>query len=115
MDEKNVEVVIEAFGNKGLKKTFSPEELRGKSIEQILLAVVNQPWQGTDNMTLHMIKDQIAASGGYTARVCKREVNQPIKFVPIGRDSPALPYIQTDNQLRIDIIGDHVVGKYCKD
>jgi hypothetical protein len=113
MDEKNVEVVIEAFGNTSLKKKFTVNEIKEKSIEQIIFAMVNQPWQGEDSVTLQMINKQLTASNGYTSKVYNSEIQQPIKFVPVGRDSPALPYVQNENQLRISVIGQHKVGKVC--
>ena len=113
MTEKNVEIVIEAVGNKSLSNNFTVDEIKGKSVEQILFAVINQPWQGEDNMTLQMIKSQVSASNGYTPKVYREELNQPVKFVPVGRDSPILDYVQ-GTQVMFNVTGDHKVGQNYK-
>lgn len=108
-NEKDVEVVVEAFGNKSLKKRFAEEDIQGKSIEQLISSVVNLPWEGEENMVQQMIKSQLGASNGYTPKVYTGGFNQPVRFEPVKRNSRVGDYIK-DKQLLINVTGDHVVG-----
>lgn len=111
---RNVEISLETFGNKRLTAVLTPEEVKGKSVEQLIANVTGRNWTGEDAMTLQAIRTQLEASGKYTATVGVGGVGAPVKFQPVRLGESAESYVQDlglpEDQLRIAVTGDHTVG-----
>ena len=56
---KNIEVSLEVFGNKRISIVLKPEEISGKSIQNLIDGVINQRWDGEDARNAAIIKKEI--------------------------------------------------------
>ncbi len=113
---REVEVVLEGFGERSLRKVFDAEEVRGKAISEVVATMLSQDWQGSDRGTYNSIARKVqTASGSYVPEVARGGVmlGEPVTFLPVRTRDRVDPYIQ-DNmpqpQLRIAITPAHKVG-----
>ena len=112
--KKNIKVSLEAFGNKRLTVSLRPEEVEGKSVGEIVNAIVNSSWQGEDQHALAIIKQQVNASGGYTPSIEVGGTNLPVRAQPIKLGDKIDRYVedygQTERRVTVSVTGEHVVG-----
>ncbi len=111
---KNIEVSLEVFGNKRLSSVLKPEEVSGRSVQNLIDYVVNQGWSGEDARNAAIIKREMKSSGGYTPTVGLGGRNTPVRFEPVRLGDPIQKYVQpTDlpnDLVRVSVLGKHIVG-----
>jgi len=111
---KNIKISLEAFGEKRLTVTLRPEEVRGKSVKEIVNAIVNKSWEGEDKHTLAIIKQQVDASGGYTPSVQVGSPNLPVRSQPVRLGDNIERYVEDygfpEGRVTLSVTGDHKVG-----
>jgi len=112
--EKNVKVSLEAFGSKRLTVTLKPEEVKGKSVGDIVNTIINKQWQGEDKHALAIINRELSASGGYTPSVEFGGINLPVQTQPVRLGDKIERYIenygQSEAKATLSVTGDHKVG-----
>lgn len=111
---RNVEVSLEAFGNKKLTAVLTPEEVKGKSVDEIIKTLMNRPWEGEDKLTFEALESEIGASNQYFPSIGVGGVLEPVKFQPVRLGEKVEKYVQDiglpEDQVRIAVTGDHDVG-----
>ena len=109
-----VEVSLEAFGKQCLTAVLNPEELKGKTMEDIITMMVHKNWQGEQKNTLAIIDEELKASGGYAPSVGVGGMSSALTFQPVNLGDGVEKYIQDygmpQDQLRVKVTGSHIVG-----
>lgn len=112
---KTIEFSIEAFGNKRLTAALNPDDVKGKSFDQIVKNIVYRDWSGEDKRTAEAIKKEISSSGSYTTSLAKGGSGL-VKFQPVRLGEPVTTYVKPETQenekVRIAVTGDHTVGYF---
>ena len=115
---KQIDIVLEAFGNKRLKATYAPEQIQGKQLHEIVDDMMNKKWNdGEEKMAHSLIAEEMNASKGYVTSIGTGGINsgRPVKFQPARLDERIDVYTKQElpnNTLRIAVNGDHIVGEY---
>lgn len=111
---KNIEVTLDAFGDKKLTAVFPAEDLKGKKVQDIVQMMMTRNWQGEDKQALSILSREVNASNGYIPQVNLNAENLPVKYQPISLGDPITKYVQDngmpEDALRLTVVGDHVVG-----
>lgn len=111
---KNVRVSLEAFGSKRLTLTLKPEEIKGKSVGEIVNTIISKQWDGEDKHALAIINRELKASGGYTPSIELGGRDLPVQTQPVRLGDKIERYIedygQTEARATLSITGDHKVG-----
>lgn len=114
---KQVEVIVEGFGNKRLSKVLSVDEVRGKSIDDQVRMILGGEWQGENRVSQVAIQRKLETTGGqYLPSVARGgvELGRPVEFLPVQPYTKTDEYIQPTrnptDQLRIAIVPAHKVA-----
>ncbi|MBU4086595.1 MAG: hypothetical protein KKB21_03400 [Nanoarchaeota archaeon] len=112
--ERKVEVSLEAFGSKKISALFTPEELKGKKVEDLVRTILAMSWQGEDSRTLAAIQTEMEARKGYVTKAGVYNATNPVKLQPIRLGDSIEPYVQQigspEERVRLSITGIHDVG-----
>jgi hypothetical protein len=112
---RQVEVSLEGFGRKNLSAVLEPQEIKGKSAEEIVQMMVNKEWGPEEQRILEGIKGEMGASGGYSTYVgTLKDIDQPVEYQPVRLEETATRYVydtgDPQEHLRIRVLGNHEVG-----
>ena len=111
---KDLKISLEAFGNKRLTVMLRPEEIKGKSVSDVVNQIINKKWEGDDKHTLAMIRKEIDASGGYVPSIEVGDKNLPVRAQPIKLGDRIEKYVTEYNPneqgVTLAVTGNHIVG-----
>jgi len=117
MGNKQIEVVVEGFGSQSLRQTFDPQDVKGRSVEEVVKLMLNQNWQGQDVATKTSIMRKLDSSGGtYVPEIARggMMLGDRVSFTPARIGDRVDQYVQPGpnqaEQLRIAITPAHKAG-----
>lgn len=114
MRTQTIDVTLEAFGNKKITAQILPEDMIGKTVEDLIKGILSQPHTNEERQTQIILQREMSASGGYSAQLGTSGDNLPVRYQPIALNSSVKDYLDRrtseTSPLKITITGNHRVG-----
>ena len=107
---KPIDVSVEIFGGKQLRKIYERSELEGISLDEIPKKVLALPWKGEQGRIRSDIEKQMNSSGGYTLQVNTAKENMPVVLEPVRLEDKVINYIRQRDSEPYDEIKIFVLG-----
>jgi len=109
---ENIKISLRTFGNRKLSALLDCDEIKGKSIEEVINHVLDKEWTNENKRNREMIKRDVSACTGYTpSRVITKEDNSEI-FYPLKKEEFLENYLQ-DNELTEEEFTIDIESKGC--
>jgi hypothetical protein len=115
---RKVDVSLEVFGDQRIVREYDRDDLKGKSVGDIIKEFDNASWIGEERRVAARIRKELNSTGGYSPQVDLGGYGNPTSFEPVRIGDPLEKYIEETplpkDEVRVTVLGDHTVGDLTK-